>query len=77
MILHETPGLFMRRQHFAGRGAHAASYRPHCASCGAATHLFRIAPGSSGSGFQVEYTFECACGENTVLNEADLPASRT
>jgi hypothetical protein len=44
---------------------------------GDATHLFRIAPGGGGSGFQVEYTFECACGENTVLNEADLPTSRT
>jgi hypothetical protein len=77
MILHETPGLFMRRHHFAGSSAHAASYRPQCASCGEATHLFRIAPGTSAGAFQVVYTFECACGENTVLNEADLSASRT
>ena len=77
MILFETPGLFMRRHHFAGRSRHAASYRPQCASCGDATHLFRVAPGTGGSGgFQVEYTFECACGQTVVLDESDLALPR-
>jgi hypothetical protein len=76
MILYETPGLFMRRHNFAGKGAHAAAYRPQCASCGDATHLFRVAPGTAGGGFQVEYTFECACGATLVLDESDLSLPR-
>jgi hypothetical protein len=77
MIPHQTPGLVMRRHYFAGRSAHAASCRPQCASCGDATHLFRIAPSTGGAaGFQVEYTFECACGETVVLDESDLALPR-
>jgi hypothetical protein len=75
-MMHDTSGLSMRRHHFAGRGAHAAAYRPQCASCGDATHLFRIAPGAGGASFQVEYTFECACGATLVLDEADLALPR-
>jgi hypothetical protein len=53
-----------------------AAHRPRCASCGDATHLFRIAPATSAAGFNVEYVFECTCGANTVLNEADLWGAR-
>lgn len=37
---------------------------------------FRVAPGDRRRSFQVEYTFECACGATIVLDEADLSLPR-
>ena len=38
--------------------------------------LTRIAPASNAEGFKVEYLFECACGEQSALDEARLWSAR-
>jgi hypothetical protein len=76
MIAGKSPTPIMRHHHILGRGARAAAHRPRCVRCGETTHLFRIAPGANQARFQVEYTFECACGEMLVIDEADLSPSR-
>jgi len=57
-------------------GTRAAAHRPRCGGCGGAMRLTRIAPASNAEGFKVEYLFECACGEQSALDEARLWSAR-